>query len=509
IERIQQRIESLKEDDPRLDALDAEIKGFEEQLERQQWIREITDQSSELRELSEFIREISRERSLRSEPVRKRLAELIQDQTQLRRLVEQLDELEQQHDAAPVDQQLQEAEERKIQQVHQSIESIETRLDDGMQIVDALWEFAELLEREEEGDARRGSALKVWKSIQDDLQSAADLQSTDQGRQALDNGRASSSQPHQLQPIKIDASTLTLHRDRNFQRETVPLLRQYCFECHGSDSSLGDLDLEAMVSQEPLVVQRGKWINVIQQIKNRVMPPEDAELPNDQQREQIANVLHREIVLFDYSQEGVRQPGFEPTRRLTHREYDNTVSDLFGSRIEIAGRFPKDLAGVSGFDNSANTLFLQPLLMERYLSAADEIVERLLPTQVKTAQQRVAADLVFFVRPDGQQEDADVAATVLRRFASRAYRREITDTELVRLRARYVTLRGEGRRHHGALVAVIRRILVSPFFLMKFESNPGSVGDYRIDDWQLANRLSYFLWASMPDEELFRLARAG
>ncbi|MEL7338619.1 MAG: hypothetical protein AAFN70_20700, partial [Planctomycetota bacterium] len=48
IERIQQRIESLKEDDPRLDALDAEIKGFEEQLERQQWIREITDQSSEL-----------------------------------------------------------------------------------------------------------------------------------------------------------------------------------------------------------------------------------------------------------------------------------------------------------------------------------------------------------------------------------------------------------------------------------------------------------------------------
>ncbi|MEL6898999.1 MAG: c-type cytochrome domain-containing protein, partial [Planctomycetota bacterium] len=309
IERIQQRIESLKEDDPRLDALDAEIKGFEEQLERQQWIREITDQSSELRELSEFIREISRERSLRSEPVRKRLAELIQDQTQLRRLVEQLDELEQQHDAAPVDQQLQEAEERKIQQVHQSIESIETRLDDGMQIVDALWEFAELLEREEEGDARRGSALKVWKSIQDDLQSAADLQSTDQGRQALDNGRASSSQPHQLQPIKIDASTLTLHRDRNFQRETVPLLRQYCFECHGSDSSLGDLDLEAMVSQEPLVVQRGKWINVIQQIKNRVMPPEDAELPNDQQREQIANVLHREIVLFDYSQEGVRQPG--------------------------------------------------------------------------------------------------------------------------------------------------------------------------------------------------------
>jgi hypothetical protein len=94
-------------------------------------------------------------------------------------------------------------------------------------------------------------------------------------------------------------------------------------------------------------------------------------------------------------------------------------------------------------------------------------------------------------------------------FAARAYRRPLSDREKDDLRALYRKLRTEELGHDDAFRLVLARVLVSPEFLYRVE-RPGPGGDPRpVSDWELASRLSYFLWASMPDDELTRLAAAG
>jgi hypothetical protein len=94
-------------------------------------------------------------------------------------------------------------------------------------------------------------------------------------------------------------------------------------------------------------------------------------------------------------------------------------------------------------------------------------------------------------------------------FAARAYRRPLDVREEVQLRELYHQLRGEELGHDDAFRLVLARILVSPEFLYRVERpGPGQAAQ-PVSDWELASRLSYFLWASMPDDELTRLAAAG
>ncbi|GAB5403198.1 MAG: hypothetical protein Aurels2KO_14290 [Aureliella sp.] len=309
-----------------------------------------------------------------------------------------------------------------------------------------------------------------------------------------------------LLPVEVNEQQLAQYADRDFDKSVVPLLRTFCFDCHSNDASYGELNLEQLIEQKPLVVNRKRWINVIEQTKNRVMPPEDGVQPGESEREALVLSLHNMIHNFDYK--GIDNPGFEATRRLTHEEYDNTVSDLFGVEVEIATRFPKELAGTSGFNNSGNTLFVQPLLLERYLTAADEIVSELLPDVASNPRQRKALSRVYIRESATGQNTKMVAQGILNRFVSYAYRRPLTDEEKERLAERYQTLLKSGVPQEG-IRTIIRETLVSPNFLFRFEELQSKTDKYRVNDWELASRLSYFLWASMPDDELFMLAKAN
>ena len=227
--------------------------------------------------------------------------------------------------------------------------------------------------------------------------------------------------------------------------------------------------------------------------------------PSEEQRRQLVLALHTAVYSFDYSQ--IKDPGYEPTRRLTHLEYDNTVRDLFGVDARRARKFPSDLAGVSGFDNSANTLYIQPLLMERYIHAADETIALLFPDTPQTDPPlSVLGRVLGSTQPI---QDDDQAERAVRRFLLRAYRRPPTDQELTRLKRQFDNARAQGATYTDAFKGLLRTTLVSPKFLMKSEAAPDTLDDFRINAWELANRLSYFLWASMPDEELFELAASG
>ena len=134
------------------------------------------------------------------------------------------------------------------------------------------------------------------------------------------------------------------------------LIENYCLDCHDSDSQKGEVDLEAALGAKPLVKNMDLWRTVISRIENGDMPPKKKPQPKPEEKERLLNWLDSEINHFDYSQ--VDNPGYEPVRRLTHIEFSNTLRDLLGLDLNLVADFPIDLSGTSGFENSANTLFL-------------------------------------------------------------------------------------------------------------------------------------------------------
>ena len=118
---------------------------------------------------------------------------------------------------------------------------------------------------------------------------------------------------------------------------------------------------------------------------------------------------------------------------------------------------------------------------------------------------------IFVCRPASTKDEETCAHTILSTLARRAYRRPVTDADVKPLLAFYQTGRREGSFDNGIEMA-LRAMLVSPNFLFRIERDPaGAVpgSPYRINDYELASRLSFFLWSSIPDEQLLQLADQG
>lgn len=276
----------------------------------------------------------------------------------------------------------------------------------------------------------------------------------------------------------------------DFGKGIRPTLEHYCFDCHDSASAKGDIDLESALAQTPLVRNRLLWENVAERVKMGDMPPKKKAQPSDADRLKLRAWLAAEIGGFNYST--VRNPGYVPARRLTREEYNRTIRDLVGLDLRPADDFPMDFSGTSGFSNSANTLFLQTAHLDRYFTAAEGVIDE--------------------VRADGNAwrnlaGKPGVASETIARFMRRAYRRLPTEAEIKEVTQHYEASLAKRRSQPDALADAFKTILVSPNFLLRVEQSSNIAKDQAIGDFDLATRLSYFLWASTPDEEL--LAAAG
>lgn len=120
---------------------------------------------------------------------------------------------------------------------------------------------------------------------------------------------------------------------------------------------------------------------------------------------------------------------------------------------------------------------------------------------------------VFQARADAFQKEEEAAIPkqwdALLDFAARAYRRPLRPAEKKELNDLYQTVRARGVAHQEALHSVLARVLVAPSFLFHMEKAPAGHAPAPINDYELANRLSYFLWSSAPDDELRRVAASG
>ena len=193
------------------------------------------------------------------------------------------------------------------------------------------------------------------------------------------------------------------------------------------------------------------------------------------------------------------EPLPSPLRRLNRVEYNNTARDLLGLDLAPADSFPTDeVAG--GFSNNATVLTVSPLLAEKYMEAAE-----LLATEaVKNLPALLGCD------PAQLGEEA-CARQFVERFARRAFRRPVTPVDSDRLMRAYTAGRGDGTFADGVGM-IIRTALQAPSFLYRFEFGaPAGPGDkvVRLSQHELASRLSYFLWGSMPDDRLLAAADEG
>ena len=280
------------------------------------------------------------------------------------------------------------------------------------------------------------------------------------------------------------------------------LIATYCHDCHEGEQAERGLALAAVTSERESWRHRAQWEKVLRRLREHVMPPVDAEQPTQAERDAIVAAIENHVLRPQPSEP--RDPGRAPLRRLTRQEYYNTLGDLLGIEPEPSSPVPADAGGGEGFSNNADTLVLSPVSMEKYLDTVNEALAQ--------AMQDPGARARLLQVPAGAAlSNRETVRAALTELARRAWRRPATSGEIDRLMERFVPAK-EGKQDSGSAaleqetVQAMKAIMLSPNFLYRVEAVHDMPQPFRVSDFELATRLSYFLWSTMPDDELFELA---
>jgi len=448
--------------------------------------------------------------------------------------------------------------------------------------------------------------------------------------------------------LGISKATDWTKLNEEYEKKIQPLIEKYCSGCHtGADAESG-LAFNNFADAKSVFRQRRIWEKVAVRIDIGDMPPADSPQPSSEDRKTLTSWIQSTLNDIDCGK--TPNPGSVTLRRINRYEYRNSIRDLFNIDYEPALGFPGDDVGY-GFDNIADVLTLPPLLMDKYLTAAEEIsrkviiasstgpvynsprkisqltaesggkfegdrfvfssngkapfeeqapwtgrytlelgmagsaaegrypkviisvdgkkVEELtvktdtpnnpevfkIPLKLRAGKRllelafvndhyiaakdgnpaqdtnlyiydlrltgqkaaeripesalpEIHRELVRDSVPSATRTVADAAKDVMRRIASRAFRRPASDEELNRLASIVEKTVESGDSYEVGLQTALTAILVSPNFLFKVEEPALRIGNEYplLSDFELATRLSYFLWSSTPDRELLTLA---
>ncbi len=291
--------------------------------------------------------------------------------------------------------------------------------------------------------------------------------------------------------VKADAEAF-------FSDRVTPFIETYCISCHQNRRpTQAGVNFSPALKDPSHAAFHDQWKRGVAKVKAHDMPPQGAPQPSDADRQMFADWITKLKYLSE------KDPGRFVIRRLTKTEYSNTLHDLFGVEPSIADGLPDEVSG-EGYLNS-----LSPLQLEHYLTIADRVLDRIVapedaaPTEV---QRRL------FGEPAALESGSrEAAREVARSLAKKAYRRPPTEAELDVLAEAFELGRQNGLGYEQSLHLMLKGILVSPQFLFITPAGEldSSTGIVPLDDYQLASRLSYLLWATMPDDELMALADSG
>jgi len=415
-----------------------------------------------------------------------------------------------------------------------------------------------------------------------------------------------------------------------FAKNIRPVLAANCSGCHNSANPKGPVDFLKAQTSADVEKQRGVWRNVAVQLRNRTMPPVASKL-TEQDRLTIATWVDQHLQATACS--GQDYAGAVTVRRLNRRDYGNTIRDLLGVEIDVTAIFPEDGSGGEGFDTDGETLFVPPLMTEKYMEAAQQVLNRVIvtpplskalsgadlvksspqlkdakiegerglvaagdeltgtfsvyadagysisltlerslesavPVQVKVdgidrgtnssprytskgatgqarnvtltrgphtisiiptktplgvisvaisqkAQTASAEKLALHYRLFGMKpgetplNSRKAAQQLIAGFLKKAYRRPVDAGEVEPYMKLYDRAAERGDPYEERIKLALSGVLVSPKFLFRVEKPNSAPGIHPLSSYEIATRLSYFLWSTMPDEELMALADTG
>ena len=418
----------------------------------------------------------------------------------------------------------------------------------------------------------------------------------------------------------------------SYTNEIRPLFIKYCGECHQGDKAEAGVGFDQLAEERAGTRDRAKWKKIHVQLSNKIMPPLDEETqPTDEERQKLVDWVSSHALTVQ-CEENI-YPGRVTIRRLNRAEYNNTIRDLFGVDFHPAKTFPADDTGY-GFDNIGDVLTIPPVLLERYLEAAEQVARRTVMAtdedfitetkqeggtigstneivkefdfpveaeymlrirayadqagpelakmslrldgaeieqydihaesdknpdliekrlKVSAGKHKLAGGFLndYYVQMDGKTEDRNLhieslaiagpigvlpndlpephrrlmiqspqskaeypaaAKAILSRIVTQAWRRPASEPEIDRLVVLVSQVTEDGGSFERGIQTALQAILVSPRFLFRLEQDPTDESPLAVrtlDDFELASRLSYFLWSSTPDVELLEAAQRG
>ena len=295
-----------------------------------------------------------------------------------------------------------------------------------------------------------------------------------------------------------DFAALQAELKKSFRDRVTPFVTKYCVDCHGNRKSKAGVNFQPAFKDPGHPGFSKQWKQALVMVKAHDMPPEEADKePTEEERQMFLDWIAKIKFLSP------KDPGPFVIRRLNKVEYGNTLHDLVGVDPGIARELPDEVFG-EGYLNT-----LSPLQSEQYLGIANEVLDRILaPNDAPpTAVQR----RLFGESPAPGTDERAAARKVARSLARDAYRRPPSEAELDVLVEVFDLARENQLGYSAALGLMLKAVLVSPQFLYITPADevPSDRKIIPLDDHQLASRLSYLLWATMPDAELAGLADRG
>ena len=185
-----------------------------------------------------------------------------------------------------------------------------------------------------------------------------------------------------------------------YNEEVQPILEQSCYGCHGMGAKKGGLALDAFPDAGAALDAPKVWEAVLKNIRSGLMPPPGKPRPTAEEGRLLEDWIKYGALGIDPKDP---DPGRVTVRRLNRVEYRNTIRDLIGVDYDTDAEFPPDDTG-HGFDTIGDVLTISPLLLEKYLAAADAIISRTVPTVPKLVAERVISGRSFRRSEDGKGE---------------------------------------------------------------------------------------------------------
>ena len=318
-----------------------------------------------------------------------------------------------------------------------------------------------------------------------------------------------------------------------------------CVKCHGKGGEAeGEVNLLAVRSPRDLATQPELLRDLIEAVDSSYMPPEDEPNFPVGKRKQLVAELKTLFQITVHSQPAPRTP----IRRMNRFQYNNAVQDLFELKVEVfslpermmrehgnyfqpqtgkmparlgvgsrplgksqliekrlagVAPFPQDLRAEHGFDNRGDHLSLSPLLLESFFKVSRSVVES------PDFHDKTCGIWPWFFAPLSKKESESELAveTRLRRFLTRAFRRPVEEDTLKRYSSFVLAKLKSGEPMPKAMKAAAAAAIASPRFFYLYDERSDDMPFS--DDFDLASRMSFFLWGSIPDESLLEVAESG